>query len=142
LRRVSRAASPDAPARTTPALRARTTAAPRSPRRVCQRQADPPSTGATAVPTDVANDIDLRKHVSLQACRRIAGGWAASGTATNPGTEPVDYTITIFFTTAKATVVGTGETHVKVDPGHEKTWTVDRKLATDSKTLCVLRGVG
>ena len=102
----------------------------------------PSSTGATAVPTDVANDIDLRKNVRLSSCKRIADGWGASGTATNPGTKPVDYTITVFFTTAKATVLSTGETHVRVDPGDKESWNVNRKFATHSKTLCVLRGVG
>ena len=102
----------------------------------------PSSTGATAVPTDVANDIDLRKNVRLSSCKRIGNGWSASGTATNPDTKPVDYTITVFFTTAKATVVGTGETHVRVDPGDKKSWAVNRKLGAHSKTLCVLRGVG
>ena len=31
------------------------------------------------------NDVDLRKNVQLGSCKRIAGGWGASGTATNPG---------------------------------------------------------
>lgn len=103
---------------------------------------NPPSTGATAVPTKVANDIELRKNVQLSSCKRIAGGWGASGTATNPGTKPVDYTITIFFTTAKATVVSTGATHITVNPGDKQNWTVHRKFAAHPKTLCVLRGVG
>jgi len=102
----------------------------------------PPSTGATAVPTDVANDIDLRKNVRLSSCKHIEGGWGASGTATNPGTKPVAYTITIFFTTTKATVVSTGATHVRVDPGDKRNWTVNRKFAAHPKMLCVLRGVG
>jgi hypothetical protein len=103
---------------------------------------DPPSTGATAVPTEVPNDTALRKNVQLSSCKRITGGWGASGTATNPGTTSVDYTITIFFTTSKATVVSTGATHITVDPGDTQTWTVQRKFIAQPKTLCVLRGVG
>jgi hypothetical protein len=110
-------------------------------------ESTPPSTGATAtgataVPSEVANDIDLRKNVQLTSCKRIAGGWGASGTAANPGTKPVDYTITIFFTTAKATVVSTGATHITVDPGDTQHWTVNKKFAANPKMLCVLRGVG
>jgi len=105
----------------------------------------PPSTGATAVatkiPTKVANDIELRKDVQLSSCKRIEGGWGASGTATNPGTKPVDYTITIFFTTTKATVVSTGATDITVDPGDEQHWSVNKRFAANPKMLCVLRGV-
>jgi hypothetical protein len=100
------------------------------------------ATGATAVPTEVANDVELRKNVQLSSCKRIAGGWGASGTAANPGTKPADYTITIFFTTAKATVVATGATHITVDPDDTQKWTVHQKFVADPKTLCVLRGVG
>ena len=99
-------------------------------------------TGATPVPTQVANDTKLRKNVTLSSCKSVAGGWGASGTAMNPGTKPVDYTITIFFTTTSATVVSTAATHITVSPGGKEVWTVNRKFKAPPKMLCVLRGVG
>jgi hypothetical protein len=97
---------------------------------------------ATEVPTDVPNTPDLRKNVTLAGCEKADGGWQASGTATNPGSDPVDYTVTVFFTTDKGTVLGTADTKVRVDPGEKKNWDVTAQLTPAPRTTCVLRGVG
>ena len=98
--------------------------------------------GATAVPTRVANNVKSRKNVQLSSCTKVAGGWGAGGTAANPGTKAAAYTITVFFTTTSATVVGIGKTQVRVAPGGTQDWTVTGKFKAPAKMLCVLRGVG
>jgi hypothetical protein len=98
--------------------------------------------GATAVPTKVANNVKARKNVQLSSCKKVAGGWGAAGTASNPGTKPAAYTITVFFTSTSATVVGMGKTQVTVDPGSTRSWKVDGQFKAPAKMLCVLRGVG
>jgi hypothetical protein len=98
-------------------------------------------TNATEVPTSVANSVQLRKNVQLTSCIKTTGGWQASGVAANPATSPTDYTITVFFTTASATVIGTGATHVHVDSGTSQPWTVNGEFTPAPSTLCVLRGV-
>jgi hypothetical protein len=99
-------------------------------------------TGATSVPAHVANNVRLRQNVALSTCRRAAHGWSAAGTARNPTHKPVKYTITVFFTTASTTVVGTGATHVRVQPGRSARWVVSPHFTPAPKTLCVLTGVG
>jgi hypothetical protein len=94
------------------------------------------------VPTNVPNVVAKRKQVSLTGCKAAAGGWGASGTASNNGTDPAKYTVTVFFTNAKATVVGTASTDVTVAPGKKQNWSATGKFAAPSPTLCVLRGVG
>jgi hypothetical protein len=99
-------------------------------------------TGATSVPAHVANNVRLRHNVQLSTCQRAAHGWSAAGTARNPTGKPVQYTITVFFTTATTTVVGTGATHVRVGPGRSARWVVSPHFTPAPKTLCVLTGVG
>lgn len=96
----------------------------------------------TKVPADVPNDPALRSQVSVSSCSSVDGGWRAAGKATNPGTSPATYRITVFFTTSTATVIGTAHTRVTVKPGEDKEWTVSDAFAAPKKTLCVLRGVG
>jgi hypothetical protein len=96
---------------------------------------------ASGVPTDVANSIQRRKNVQLTSCVKTTVGWQASGVASNPAASPTDYTITVFFTTATATVIGTGATQVHVDNGVSQTWTVTGNFPPAPSTLCVLRGV-
>jgi hypothetical protein len=98
--------------------------------------------GATSVPTKVANNVKSRKNVQLTSCKKVAGGWGAAGTASNPGTKAAAYTITVFFTTTSATVVGMGKTQVTVAPGGTQDWTAAGKFKAPAKMLCVLRGVG
>ena len=97
---------------------------------------------ATNVPTAVPNTPALRKNVTLAACEKADGGWKASGTATNPGGDAVDYTVTVFFTTDKGTVLGTADTTLTIAPGEKKPWNVTAKLTPAPTTTCVLRGVG
>lgn len=97
---------------------------------------------ATEVPTDVPNTPALRQNVSVASCENADGGWKAGGTAKNPSDQPVDLTISIFFTTDKGTVLGTGSTKVGVKPGDTAQWTVKAPLTPAPTTVCVLRGVG
>jgi hypothetical protein len=78
----------------------------------------------------------------MSTCKATKGGWTAGGSATNPGSKTADYTITVFFTTTAATVVGSAQTRVRVKPGAEETWTAGKKFTAPRRTLCVLRGVG
>ena len=97
---------------------------------------------ATDVPTSVPNNPALRAHVQITKCAASADGWQASGDATNPGTGPVDYTITVFFTTSAATVIGYGSAKVHVAAGGHQAWSVSATFTPAPGTQCVLRGVG
>lgn len=97
---------------------------------------------ATSVPTNVPNAPSKRSAVTITDCVAADKGWQAKGKADNQGKQPETYTITIFFTTDKGTVIGTGDTKVTVDPGKTGSWTVNGALTPAPKTLCVLRGVG
>jgi hypothetical protein len=94
------------------------------------------------VPTDVPNTPALRANVAISDCERDGEGWKASGTALNPDDKAIEYTITVFFTTDKATVIGTGDTKVSVPPGESADWEIRADLTPAPETLCVLRGVG
>lgn len=93
------------------------------------------------IPTEVPNDPDQRKNVTLSGCAAVGGGWGASGEATNPGDAEVTYQIQIFFTTAAATTVDSAATEVTVAPGGTEKWTAEKQFGTADKMLCVLRGV-
>ncbi len=71
----------------------------------------------------------------------MSGGWEAIGQATNPGRGPVDYRITIFFTTPHATVLAAASTSVLVPPGQSGRWAATQTFAAVAGTSCVLRGV-
>lgn len=94
------------------------------------------------VPTEVPNTPALRADVEITACERGGDGWKASGTARNSADEDTSYTITVFFTTDKATVLGTGDTTVKVPAGESAEWEIRADLTPASEMRCVLRGVG
>jgi hypothetical protein len=94
------------------------------------------------VPTQVPNEPQLRHDVAITVCDAAASGWHAAGTATNTGKKVRDYTITVFFTTKHATVIGTGRTKVSVDPGSRETWSITDDFTAPEGTQCVLRGVG
>ncbi len=95
----------------------------------------------TQLPTSVANDTSLRTDVTIAACDQTGGGWAASGTVTNSGQSTKTYDITVFFTSAKATVEDYATTSVKVKPGDHQDWKASKDFPALSGTLCVLRGV-
>jgi hypothetical protein len=96
---------------------------------------------ATDVPSSVPNDPAARKAVAMSGCSATDGGWRAAGTAKNGGDAPRSYHLTVFFTTATATVLATGTTTVDVDPGATADWTVSARFTAPSGTLCVLTGV-
>jgi hypothetical protein len=96
---------------------------------------------ATAVPTAVPNNPASRKNVAISACAATKGGWKATGSADNPSGTKLTYTITVFFTSDAATVLGTGQTKVTVQPHSDQQWTVAAKFRPAPQTLCVLRGV-
>jgi len=98
--------------------------------------------GLTRVPADVPNDPALRARVAVASCKAVDGGWQAGGTASNPGRKPATYRITVFFTTATATVVGAARTSITVEPGAKQAWSVSDRFTAPKDTLCVLRGVG
>jgi hypothetical protein len=102
----------------------------------------PGVTNATDVPTNVPNNVQLRGNVQIGACKAVPGGWEATGTAINPTSKAITYTVTVFFTTRQATVVATGATKVDVKPGAHQPWAVRKSFAAPNPTLCVLRGVG
>lgn len=98
---------------------------------------------AAKVPTSVANDPKIRKQVVLNQkdCTAMPGGWQAGGTATNSGTGPTTFSITVFFTTTHATVLSYAQTKVRVDAGKSQKWSLESKFAAPKSVLCVLRGV-
>lgn len=101
----------------------------------------PGVTNATAVPTKVANVPSLRRNVVISSCAKTGTGWAASGTANNPGSADKTYTITVFFATAGGTVIGSSHTDVAVPAGGTKQWKAEDSFHPAPQTQCVLRGV-
>jgi hypothetical protein len=93
------------------------------------------------LPATIPNDVTLHKDVEITACHATTGGWEASGTATDPGSSPVTYDITVVFTTPRATVLDYATTSVTVQPGATARWTARQEFATVAGMLCVLRGV-
>jgi hypothetical protein len=98
--------------------------------------------GATSVPTSVPNEVALRADVGMSSCAPHAGGWMATGSARNPRTKATTYKITVFFTSSRATVIGTARASVRVPPGGNRRWTASSAFHPAKPTLCVLRGVG
>lgn len=96
---------------------------------------------AAKIPGSVANDLKVRKSVSLSECSPVKGGWRAAGRATNPGSTPISYAVTVFFTTDSATTLNFAETTVKVGPGETTPWSVSKEFAGPKSMRCVLRGV-
>lgn len=94
------------------------------------------------LPTDIPNDPETRANAELDECVATENGWQASGTMSNPGDEETTTVITVFFTTDKATVVGTAQTSVTVEPGDQQDWTAEAAFTAPAQTLCVLRGAG
>jgi hypothetical protein len=102
-----------------------------------------PAITAQPLPTgSIANDIDKRKAIAITACAAISGGWSASGTATNDSLVTATYAITIFFTTAQATVLDYATTTVKVAAGKSQKWSAAALFTAPKGMRCVLRGVG
>jgi hypothetical protein len=96
----------------------------------------------TELPPDIPNDPETRANVQVNGCAATEDGWEATGTISNPGEEATTTVITVFFTTDKATVIGTAQTSVTVEPGDEQSWTAQDAFTAPTQTLCVLRGAG
>ena len=103
------------------------------------------ATGPTLVqgtlPKSVANDKSLRSNVVLTKCAAVAGGWGASGTAKNPGTSDLTYTIVVYFTTTSSTTLSFAQTTVAVAPGKTATWSASKKFPAVAQMLCPIVGV-
>jgi hypothetical protein len=74
--------------------------------------------------------------------RHIATAGSIDNGHRHPGSNSVTYSISLFFTTATATVVGIDRTSVTVGPGKTVSWGEFSKIPNASNLLCVLRGVG
>ena len=94
-----------------------------------------------SLPKSVANSVTARKNVKPTKCAAVPGGWGAEGTATNPGTTPVTYTITVFFTTTSATALDFATTKVTVPAGKTENWSASKKFAAQATMLCPIPGV-
>jgi hypothetical protein len=102
-------------------------------------------TSDTSVPAHVPNNVKLRADVQIDpqpnGCHAVSGGWTAMGSAINPTTRAVTYTISVFFTTSQATVIATGQTKATVPPGAHQAWAITQHFTASAGTLCVLTGV-
>lgn len=92
-------------------------------------------------PAAYAERPALRDLVLVTGCEATDGGWAATGTASNPGEESVTYGVLVYFTDAYARGVAASEIEVEVPPGEEVAWTASQDVWSQDGTLCVLRAV-
>lgn len=92
-------------------------------------------------PLAVPNDVSARHHVAMTSCSGDARSWTAGGTATNTGHNAVRYQVTVFYTTAGATVVGSASTTVSVPAKGHANWSAPAKIKSGRDMRCVLRGV-
>lgn len=95
---------------------------------------------APGVPLAVPNSVRARKAVTLTGCAATRAGGHASGIVIAPGTGVATYTITVFFTTRQATVIGYGTAKVRARPGRTTPWAVGRHFKAPPGMRCVLRG--
>ena len=95
---------------------------------------------APRVPLTVPNSVRARQAVRLTACTATGTGGHASGTVIAPGTRAAAYTITVFFTTRQATVIGYGTAKVRAVPGKTIPWAVGTHFKAPPGMRCVLRG--
>jgi hypothetical protein len=80
--------------------------------------------------------------VAITSCTSTSNGWRAQGTAKGANGRAATYTITIFFTTAQATVQAYGSAKVVVGAGTSGTWSVAKAFRADPNTRCLIRGAG
>ncbi len=105
------------------------------------------SAAPTALPTQASlpplakNDVTARKQITQTGCAAVPGGWAATGTAKNPGSSPVTYKITIYFTTTSATTLNYAVTSVTVPPGQTAKWTARKRFKAQQQMLCPMPSV-
>ncbi len=100
-----------------------------------------PATTTTTSPVPIHNNAAIRTQAVITACTAAPGGWQASGTATNPGTASYHYKLTVYFTSAQATVLGSGQTSVTVAAKSTGKWKVTATFPAPTGVKCVLVGV-
>lgn len=93
------------------------------------------------VPHDVPNDPALRPDLTLVGCDAADGGWQATGTLTNSGSEDAEFQVTVFFTNSTATVLGHGQTTLDIAAGSSADWSVQADFTAPEGTRCVVTGV-
>lgn len=93
------------------------------------------------VPLKVPNSVTARKGVTLSDCAASKDGGHAAGMVTDLGKNAAAYTITVFFTTSKATVIGYATTMVHATPGKAIPWQASSHFSAPPGMRCVLRGV-
>ena len=93
------------------------------------------------IPLTVPNQAQARKAVTLSSCAGTKAGGHAAGTIAAPGTSAATFTITVFFTTRQATVLGYAATTVRAAPGQATPWKVSGHFTAPPGLRCVLRGV-
>jgi beta-xylosidase len=99
------------------------------------------ATTTTTSPVPIENNAAIRTQAVITSCTAAPGGWQASGTATNPGKASYDYKLTVYFTSAQATVLGSGQTSVTVGAKSTGKWKVTATFPAPAGVKCVLVGV-
>lgn len=94
---------------------------------------------AARVPLKVPNSVQDRKTVTLTGCTATSVDGRAAGTVTAARTAT--YTITVFFTTPGATVIGLATTKVHATSGKATPWHASSHFSAPHGMRCVLRGV-
>lgn len=97
--------------------------------------------GPVPATEDIADNPDLREIVLQTGCAAVDGGWAATGTAENPGTGDVTYRVVVIFTDAQSRGVTSSTVDVPVAAGETADWTAAAEFSPPSGTQCVLAGV-
>ncbi len=85
------------------------------------------------------NSVAARKAVTLAGCTATSAGGLAAGAVTAARTAT--YTVTVFFTTRGATVIGYATTSVRATPGKAVPWRASGHFRAPHGMTCVLRGV-
>jgi hypothetical protein len=96
---------------------------------------------AVRIPLNVPNSVTARRGVTLTDCTATRAGGHAAGTITDPGKSAATYTITVFYTTSQATVIGYAATTVHATPGRATPWQATGHFSAPHGLRCVLRGV-
>jgi hypothetical protein len=102
---------------------------------------DARAAAAVRIPLNVPNSVTARRGVTLTDCAATRAGGHAAGTVTDPGKSAATYTITVFYTTSQATVIGYAAATVHAAPGKATPWQATGHFSAPHGMRCVLRGV-
>lgn len=97
--------------------------------------------GEVPAQEDIPDNPDLRESVLLTGCDASDGGWAATGTAENPGSAAVTYQVVVIFTDAQSRGVTSSTVQIPVEAGATADWTAAASFDPPEGTQCVLAGV-